>query len=150
MRNLILLSVLILAPLITRAAPAAFSNQKEIETYFDASPVRLAIYAEYVATTDFTQLALQTSWATIRAEPVTDANKQALVERLTTLRKSLVDIEAKWSEGIRHVLAMPTLSRAEADQILQYMLNRRATATQVKNEVEGLLASNEGARLKKN
>ena len=139
MRNIILVCALLAAPVLGRADPSAFTSQKEIEAFFDGSPVRLAVYTEYIVAPDFKELALQNSWANLSADK--SDGKDARLEKLTTLVAALSDIEAQWSDGIRRVLDISSLTRAEMDQIVKYMLDRRAVATQVKKQITGVLTS---------
>ncbi|MEO6004947.1 MAG: hypothetical protein ABIZ04_03820 [Opitutus sp.] len=139
MRKIILLCALLAAPVMGRADPSPFTSQKEIEAFFDASPVRLAIYTEYIVAPDFKELAVQNSWANISADK--SDGKDARTEKLSALVAALTDIEAQWSDGIRRVLDISSLTRAEMDQIIKYMLDRRAVATQVKKQINGALAS---------
>lgn len=142
MRNLLLFSALLALTSVGRGGQPGFSTQKEIETYFDGSPVRLAIYIEYIVSTDFKELALQNTWATLK----NDADKEPQNDNLITLLRGLNETEAQWSDGIRHVLEVSTLTRSEADQIIKYMLDRRAGATQMKKAVTAALS---GASSKK-
>jgi hypothetical protein len=140
-----LLALAVLLCTVT-SAPAAVSDAPqakvdEIAAWFQMTGVRWAIYTEYILPNDTAQASSVAVWAAKKGESMKPTFAKAQSAYLAGAMKEADRFQSKWSEGIREVLKVSTLSREEADRIVGYMLERRAAAKLFATELTTLRRS---------
>jgi hypothetical protein len=130
MRKFLVVAALLLSAFTARAAAPEASARKtdEMVGWFQTTGVRWAIYTEYVMPIDLAQTASLKMWASKKVDSTKPGFAKTQVSYLAGATKEAERFQARWSEGIKEVLKVPTLSRDEADRILGYMIERREAA----------------------
>src|SRR5688500_9079001 len=116
MAKLLALAVLLCA---VTSAPASVSDipkarADEIAAWFQMTGVRWAIYTEYILPNDTAQVSSMATWAAKKGESMKPTFAKSQSAYLAGAMKEADRFQTKWSEGIREVLKVSTLSREEA------------------------------------
>jgi hypothetical protein len=140
MTKLLFLAVLIGVFQDVRAAvpDASSPKSKEMADWFQMTGVRWAIYSEFILPNDTAQTASTGVWVAKTTESMKPTFARSQSAYLAEARKEAERFQIRWSEGIREVLKVTTLTREEADRILAYMIERRAAAKKLATELATL------------
>jgi hypothetical protein len=140
MQKLLLVAGLLMATVDLRAATPSFPVPKssEVNAWFEGSGVRWAIYREYIRSNDALQNASTEMWETKRADVAKREFAKSQIAYLAGAQKELERLDAKWSESLREVLRITSLTRDEADRILGYICERQKEANSLAAEIAGV------------
>lgn len=140
MTKLLFLAVLLGVFYDARAAvpDVTSAKSKEMADWFQMTGVRWAIYTEFILPNDTAQTASTSVWVGKTHESMKPTFARSQSAYLAEARKEAERFQIRWSEGIREVLKVTTLTREEADRILAYMIERRAAAKRLATELATL------------
>ena len=114
------------------------AKSKEMADWFQMTGVRWAIYTEFILPNDTAQATSTSLWVAKTTESMKPTFARSQSAYLAEARKEAERFQIKWTEGIREVLKVTTLTREEADRILAYMIERRTAAKKLATELATL------------
>ena len=137
MRKLLLVAGLLAATLDLRSAAPSFAVPKppEVTAWFESSGVRWAIYREYIRGNEALQKVCLEMWENKRTDAAKPEFAKTQVAYLAGAQKELERLDAKWSESLREVLRITTLTREESDRILGYICELQKIANSLAGEI---------------